>query len=193
MEWVGDEKLSKKDKLQKLQQLISPYEDVARLKGSVYQQSFFPFSKVRKGIPKGALSEISGKGKSRLLISFLSENPDLQVVWIEPEISVFPQAMAQRGLDLKRYLFVESGQETDWTLLQVLKSQVFQIVVLSDYFPSEGQLKKIHYFSKKSSSAVIFLSKHPHSHWTLSFQVEVESHNKKEKNVHLLKQKAGLL
>src|SRR5690606_14451470 len=82
------------------------------------------------GLPKGAITEVSGFGKTELVTRFLAEHEEIRVAWIEETFSVFPFAFQQRRVDLKRVLFVEAGEDLTWAALQILKSQIFGIVVL---------------------------------------------------------------
>jgi len=99
-----------------------------------------PFSGLPGGLPKGKLMEFSGAlggGKTEVLLRFLQETPALQVAWIEvgPDTScgIYPCAFSERGVDLSRVLFVEPTHMSEalWCAHQILKSQIFGAVILS--------------------------------------------------------------
>src|ERR1700737_2534231 len=94
-------------------------------------RSCLSFSMLEEGIPKGALTEISGPGKTEFLVRFLSEHPSLKVAWVEDQISVYPYAIFQRKAYLQRILFAEAGSNSLWALMQILRSQVFGVIVFS--------------------------------------------------------------
>jgi recA bacterial DNA recombination protein len=95
-----------------------------------------PFSGLSGGLPKGKLIEFSGAlggGKTEVLLRFLQENPALQVAWIEVGADIYPCAFSERGVDLSRVLFVEPTHMSEalWCAHQILKSQIFGAVILS--------------------------------------------------------------
>jgi hypothetical protein len=103
-----------------------------------------PFSGLPQGfprsLPKGKLMEFSGAlggGKTELLLRFLHENPAVQVAWIEvgPDhfSGIYPCAFSERGVALSRVLFVEPTHMSEalWCAHQILKSQIFGAVILS--------------------------------------------------------------
>jgi RecA/RadA recombinase len=88
------------------------------------------------GLPVGKLIEMQGaqgSGKTETLLSFFQENPSLQVAWIEVGATIYPCAFSERGVDLSRVLFVEAGNASEalWSAHQIIKSQIFGAVVLS--------------------------------------------------------------
>jgi hypothetical protein len=95
-----------------------------------------PFSGLPGGLPKGKLMEFSGAlggGKTEVLLRFLQENPAQQVAWIEVGADIYPCAFSERGVDLSRVLFVEPTHMSEalWCAHQILKSQIFGAVILS--------------------------------------------------------------
>jgi hypothetical protein len=87
-------------------------------------------------LPMGKLIEMRGKhggGKTEALALFLKENPSLQIAWIEVGSNAYPCGFSERGVELSRVLFIEAAnsQEALWCAHQVLKSQIFGAVVLS--------------------------------------------------------------
>src|SRR5690606_15437087 len=87
------------------------------------------------GIPKGAITEVHGLGKTEWVSQLLRNNPSLNAAWIEREIDVYPVALEARGIDLSRILFLDlprDNEETaEWSVLQVIYSQLFPVIVVS--------------------------------------------------------------
>ena len=102
-----------------------------------------PFSGLPGGLPKGKLMEFSGAlggGKTEVLLRFLQENPALQVAWVEVGADIYPCAFSERGVDLSRVLFVEPTHMSEalWCAHQILKSQIFGAVILSQRESAAG-------------------------------------------------------
>jgi len=137
-----------------------------------------PSSFLPSGIPKSALTEISGSeggGKTEFILSLLSENLNLRVAWIEKELTAYPWAFLQCGIELHRVLFVESGAQALWCALQVLRSQLFDVVVVNAFIDSEKQLRRLQLESEKVRASVLFLSQEPRRKqmWPLALQLSV--------------------
>jgi hypothetical protein len=87
-----------------------------------------------EGLPCGAISEFvsaAGGGKTEAAIRILAENPGIRGAWIEPTLTVYPCAFPQLGVTLDRVLFTEPGDQALWAAHQILRSQLFGLVVLS--------------------------------------------------------------
>lgn len=140
------------------------------------------------GIPKGAITEISGVGKTEFVVQLLVEHPAERVAWIEKKFSIFPFALRQRHLNLQRILFVESGSETEWVILQILKAQIFKIVIFYVDDFEITSLRRIQLATEKSGVVAIWLTERPHQHWPISLQLAM---NKQERGLepNILKQK----
>ncbi|MEK6578314.1 MAG: hypothetical protein AABZ55_03730 [Bdellovibrionota bacterium] len=157
----------------------------------------YPFSQVEGGIPRGALTEISGRpgsGKTEVILSFLAENPSARIAWIEKSFNAYPCAFAQRGVGLERVLFVDSNansKEALWSAHQIIRSQIFEVVILS--FQSLGQtgsgvkspsveddfdatgLRRLQLAAEKSRVSLILLLEEPSkvTKWSLFLQLQV--------------------
>ncbi len=132
-----------------------------------------PFSLYPKGIPSSSVVEIFGSGKTEFLSQFLKEYPSLKTVWIEKEISINPYALWQRGVDIGSILFIECGAESVWATQQVLKSQIFQVITLSQLEFKEMELRKIQLLIEKTESHLFLLSTLPHQSWIPALQLDV--------------------
>ena len=146
-------------------------------------------SGVDRGLPKGAITEISGCGKTELVVRLLGENPGLRAAWVEQKFSIFPFAFLQRAVDLERILFVEGGVETEWSLLQILKSQAFPVVVAYLEKTDVRTLRRWQLTAEKSGAALVWLTQKPQSLWPVSLQIRVER-SEADLHVQVLKRKA---
>ncbi len=92
-------------------------------------------------MPSSGLVEIGGPlggGRTRLVFDFLKDNPTLRVAWIERKWTLHPVG-APPEVDTSRWLCVEAGDEIGWTILRVLRSQLFAVIVVEGL----GSLGKI--------------------------------------------------
>lgn len=148
-------------------------EELRSLVGVKTQKESFDFSLLHEGVPKGAITEVIGSGKTEFVLALLAEQAETKVAWIEESFSVYPFGFLQRNVQLGRVLFVESGAETCWSALQVLKAQVFQIVVLYSESLGLNELRKIQLAAEKSQVAVLWLTAESRGLWPVSLQVKV--------------------
>lgn len=131
-------------------------------------------SLLESGIPKGVITEITGTGKTEFVLAFLREHPTLRVAWIEENFSVYPFGFMQRNVSLDRILFVESGtSDTLWSVLQVLKSQIFSVVVVYAENLDLMALRKIQLASEKSGSATLWLTAKSRALWPVRRHVRI--------------------
>lgn len=132
-------------------------------------------------VPIGALSQVTGSTRVSWLVERLAEKPELSVAWIEKELSVFPTALAQRGVDLDSVLYVETGNsfaDWEWAVLQVLDSQLFQLVVMAFEPVSSSAmmrtLKRFQIAAERARAAAVFLSEKETSAWPIRFRYFTE-------------------
>lgn len=142
------------------------------------EKEHFPFSLLQTGVPRGALMELCGPGKTEVTVQFLAENPSLRVAWVEENLSVNPCAFMQRGVDLNRIFFVDAGVEAEWSALQVLRSQLFEVVVLhitttTAQDSQERVLRRFQLAAEKAGVGVILLAEKPRQAWPISLQLLV--------------------
>ncbi len=125
------------------------------------------------GLPKGALTEISGalgSGKTESVLRIVIENPELRVAWLEKQWSLYPYALARshagEGAALRNLWCVE------WeacpvpifsVILQIIASQAFGAVVIyressPEFLWTEISLRRLQIAAEKSNVAVIVLS-----------------------------------
>lgn len=134
-------------------------------------------SSLPRGLPKGAITELYGAGKTEFVARVLAEHPLLRAAWIEERLSVFPFALLQRNISLDRVLFVEAGAETLWTALQVLRSQLFPIVILYGEGWELNALRRIQLATEKSQAATLWLTGRAQNLWPVSLQLKIEKHD----------------
>ena len=142
-----------------------------------------PYSRLTRGVPKAGIVEFcgpTGGGETEFLIQFLVENPHLQVAWLEERFSVYPCGLANRGLSLERILFIEAARDLLWSSLQVLRSQLFSVVVLSGASLCQGKqteqnLRRLQLDAKQSGTTIIFLQEDATKQggWPIQLQIEI--------------------
>ncbi|MES3037741.1 MAG: hypothetical protein V4736_07535, partial [Bdellovibrionota bacterium] len=125
------------------------------------------------GIPRGAISEISGNGKTQFVAQLLKEHPTLRTAWVEEHFSVNPFGLQQMEIKPNQIFFVEAGSDLEWALLQILKSQVFPLVVMYANIKDLKSLRRIQLATEKSHVATLWLTPKPQPHWTSSVQLKV--------------------
>jgi hypothetical protein len=139
------------------------------------------FSALQMGLPRGALTEISGthgSGKTEVVLNFLAENPETKIAWIEDQFTIFPTAFTQNQVSLERVLFVEAHPEKElfWITQQVLKSQIFEIIVLCTFRSfNETSLRRLQLASEKAMAVLIILVETPalQGSWPILVQLKV--------------------
>lgn len=164
---------------------------IAELRGMIApkRKEVLPFTKFSPGIPRGAISEISGPhgcGKTELVLKLIAENLRLHVAWIEDKFTAYPRAFPQYGVHLNRVLFAEAEDQAIWTAHQMLRSGIFGIVVLSTG-QLEGservrstqerqlELRRLQLAAEQSNSSLILLSETPtiEGAWPINLQLTI--------------------
>jgi hypothetical protein len=157
----------------------------------------YRFSQLENGLPKGAVVEVSGRpggGKTEVVLRFLSENPEARVAWIEDELTVYPCAFPQNRVGLERVLFVESrgsslqgSDETLWTAHQILRSQVFGVLVLRvGYALEEMALRRLQLAAEKTQTTILLLVEEPAKRGTWPIAVQLHAQRSIEERAILL-------
>ncbi|MBC7385142.1 MAG: hypothetical protein H7301_03140 [Cryobacterium sp.] len=134
----------------------------------------FASSTLSCGVPRGALTEVSGSAKTEWLIQFLRENPSLKVFWAEVRFSLLPTALHQRGVDASRLLFAECGDELFSAVRMALRCQVFQCIVSPSIYREEKMLKALQLLAEKSNATVFLLTEELQSAWPIKLQFGVK-------------------
>ena len=134
----------------------------------------YEFSMRPEGFPRGALIELNGAGKTEVLSQFLAENSKLRVAWVEEDLTIYPNALAQRNVTLSQLLFVEARKDVLWATIQVLRSNLFDCVVLSVHkLFEEKNLRRLQLESEKGHVGIFFLTEETHTAWPVALQIKI--------------------
>ena len=142
------------------------------------KREFLRFSAIEGGLPKGALVEFSGQagsGKTETILRFLAQNPEVRVAWVEENFTIYPCAFPQAGVGLDRVLFVETGSvELLWSVNQILRSQIFGVVVLVAKEQNVIALRRLQIEAEKAGATVILVAETAQQigNWPISLQLE---------------------
>ncbi len=120
---------------------------------SLPPKEVYPFSQLPTGICKSGLVELSGPpgtGKTEWVLRFLSENPTLDVAWIEKDFTLFPTCFAEFKIDQNRILFLDlTGPNLKrsalWGISLIIQSQIFPVLVLSQVELDETELRHLQF------------------------------------------------
>jgi len=132
--------------------------------------------------PKSAVSEVCGplgSGKTALVVEWLAGLPASQIAWIETGLSLYPCALAARGVALERVLWldcVSDAQALECTL-EVLRAQVHSIVIVHPRTSWAGvQWRRVQLAAEKAGAWVIRLGDRltQEGAWPIAFQVTLE-------------------
>ena len=162
----------------------------------------FPFRGLARGIPRGALTELSGPwggGKTETVMQFLTQNPLQKTVWIEKTLTVFPTAFADHGVRLEQILWIETQGAnlpgSDWVIQQILKTKLFPVVIWLEPPMDEATLRRTQLAAQKAAAAVILLREFPVTSraWPLALRLYVSrSQTSGEPVIEVLKARAAL-
>lgn len=155
------EKLARIEKFAELKRQLSENTE------AVHKEACSVFS---DGFPTGRLIEVAGPGKTEFLTFFLKEHPDFSVAWFEKELTINPFALWQKGVSVENILFIET-HDLNWSVQQVLQSQLFKVIVLSQTYFVERDLRRFQLFVEKSNSFLFLLSQDLQQSWVPSLQI----------------------
>ena len=138
----------------------------------------FTFTGFQNGIPRGAVTEISGAhgcGKTKLVLQLIAENTRVHVAWVEDQFTAYPCAFPQLGVQLGRVLFAEAEDQALWTANQMLRSGIFGIVVINTRKLEQIELRRLQLAAEQAHAAVIILSEDPtiEGAWPITLQLQV--------------------
>jgi hypothetical protein len=145
-----------------------------------------PFGGLEGGLPRGALVELAGSGKTESAARFLVENAALPAAWVESEFSLYPPALLQRGRQLHNTFFTEAGKDAPWAATTILRSRLFPVLVYhAPYREDERQLRRFQLLAERAEATVILLARgRPHASWPIALSLEL-----RERNLHVLRRK----
>ena len=145
---------------------------------------YIGFSKLQPGIPRGSMTELSGSGKTEIVANLLVENPKCKAAWVEKEMSIYPSALTQRKISLDRILFIESGRDLFWTANQVVRSQLFDLLILdaettTNQTTDQRELRRLQLEASRTKTGVVWLTEEAHSSgfgFSIQARVNRQSH-----------------
>lgn len=124
---------------------------------------------------ESVLVGVTGIRRTEWILDWLVKNPKASVVWVEKSLSVLPTSIAQKGGGLERILFIETA-EIEWTLVTLLRSQLFQAIVSPAEkilnSKDEKNLRRLQLLAEKARCKVFLLADSRQSHWAISEQIE---------------------
>lgn len=139
-------------------------------------RSSWSFSEQNLLVPQGSVVEVFGNARFEFAIQFVSEQPDLNVAWVEPECTLFPPAVAQRGVDITRWLLVEAGEQALWAVEELLHSHFFSVILAPDLRLSLPLWRRLQLECERAGSTLFILSEKPHHQVGALFLLEAQWH-----------------
>jgi len=124
------------------------------------------------GLPRGAITQICGAGKTEFVARFLKAHRELKVAWIETPFSIYPSGLFQREVELDRILFIDPGEEFPWALQQVMKSGLFEVVILASPAQDLKMLRQFQLSAEKAHAALVLLSESLSGGWPVALQLQ---------------------
>jgi hypothetical protein len=141
-------------------------------------EDFLPSTRNSLILPQGAVVEWVGENAESALCRFFKKHSTTQIAWVDQKLQVFPPAFSQRGVSLKRVLFIESEQHWLWALEQCLRSGSFQFVVApSDRFPEaklDVFLRKCQLLAERSRTTFCLVSRTPLNSYSIRYRIEAD-------------------
>ncbi len=129
-------------------------------------------SLLESGVPRGAITQICGFGKTEAAVQLIKDNAEFKAAWIESEFELNPLGVAQRDVDLTRILFAEAGEHMVWTCHQILKSNLYPIVILKSAPLDDFLLRKLQLAAEKSQTALVILTEDFSASWPISLMLK---------------------
>jgi hypothetical protein len=120
-----------------------------------------PFTPLPQGLPRGVLVELTGAGKTTMVLQLLAENPTLKAAWVEERFSLLPSAFPQRQVHLEKIFFVEGGKESAWAAGVILRSQLFPLLVYHAPYAMERELRRFQLLAERSGTTMLLLGPSP--------------------------------
>jgi hypothetical protein len=133
------------------------------------------FSLYPEGIPRGALTQLLGPGSTEAMLQLFSEHPGEKMAWVEQRLTAYPPGFVQKGANLNCLLFVEGGEHFTWALAQLLRSQLFKVVVAASPLRGEGVelgLRRLQLAAEQSGSALVLTAECEGPSWPLRLRLE---------------------
>lgn len=129
------------------------------------------------GLPLGQLVLLDGPGRTQAVATLLAEHATETCAWVEERLSAYPPGLAQRGVVLERLLFVESGAQWSWVLAQLLRSQVFKVIVVASALKGaevEAGLRRLQLAAERSQCLVLLLAPPQGPAWAVRLRLQCQ-------------------
>jgi hypothetical protein len=126
------------------------------------------------GLPLGQVVLLQGPGRTQAVARLLAEHPRDCAAWVEERLSAYPPGLAQQGVALERLLFVESGAQWAWVLAQLLRSQVFKVIVAASALKGaevEAGLRRLQLAAEHSQCLVLLLAPPEGPAWSVRLRL----------------------
>lgn len=117
--------------------------------------------------------------------------------WIEKDLDLHPEGAWQVGVKPEKLLLIDAKTDTDafWSAQQILRSGVFQGLVLKVEERDEKELRRLQIAAERAGTNVILLrerssvaaKKSTSANWLVSSQVEIAGNS-----IRILKDRSGL-
>lgn len=147
------------------------------------------FSCCPEPLPKGGLIELTGFGKSELMVKILAEQ-NQPAIWLSEIFNLNPFALWQRQVALKNIFFIEAKESLFWACSQVVQSRLYSSIIVDHPQWNLTQFRKLQLLAKKSDLLVFFLSKTPLNAWPIRLSLKVErGFWSQELQIHTLKRR----
>jgi hypothetical protein len=126
------------------------------------EENVLPHPALSAGVPRGAITEVAratGTGRTSFILDLLAANPASRCAWIEEEITFYPPVLHLHGIDPQQVFFVEAGNDLLWATQQILRSQLFPIVVLEKgrSLLTENDLRRLQILAHQGNTALMLL------------------------------------
>lgn len=125
-------------------------------------------------IPQASVVEVVGHARMEFVVNFCTEQADLTVACVEREWTLFPPAVAQRGVDITRWLMVEAGEKDLWVIEELLASDFFSVIVAPDLKLNLPLWRRLHLECQRSGTTLFILSEEAHHQVGSLFLIEAQ-------------------
>ncbi|MFI5304912.1 MAG: hypothetical protein ACHQYP_08975 [Nitrospiria bacterium] len=161
---------------------------IGTLDGSSLRE-YWPCSDTVTKLPKGAITQVCGAGKTEFVVEFLREHSGFRVAWIEPLLSIYPSGIIQRDVNLNRILFIEAGKEFPWVVQQVFKTSLFEVVILTSTIEDLKMLRRFQLAAEKAHASLILLSESFSNAWPVELQLKSSRNHGGRINVNVIRKR----
>lgn len=138
------------------------------------QKETLPYSWLPGGLPRGALVELAGPGKTEFAARMLAEHPELAAAWVEESLSLFPPALAQRQVNLETLLLVEGGSQSAWAAGALLRSGLFAFLLYEGPSTEERELRRFQLLAERSRCTMVLLRESLCRAWPISLSLQAQ-------------------